>query len=117
MIKMAKSIAEGMGGECEFDLRVGYPFLMNDHDLTEKCRAAAKEFLGEENVVELPLRMSAEDFAFYSQIVPATFYRLGTTAANGDISSPVHTDTFDINEEALKTGMGLMAYNAIISLQ
>ncbi|MFT4661904.1 MAG: amidohydrolase [Patiriisocius sp.] len=117
MKKMAESIAEGMGGTCEFDIKVGYPFLMNDPELTEKCKRAAKDYLGEENVVELPLRMSAEDFAFYSQIIPATFYRLGTTEQGGGKSSPVHTDTFDIDEDALKTGMGLMAYNAICQLQ
>ncbi len=113
MIKMAESIAEGMGGKCVFDLRVGYPFLKNDIALTKHCRQAAVNYLGEENVVELPLRMSAEDFSYYSQVIPATFYRLGTTDADGGTSSPVHTNTFDINEDALLTGMGLMAYHAI----
>ena len=117
MVKMAQSIAEGMGGSCEFDVHVGYPFLMNDELLTEKCKTAAIDFLGKENVIDLPLRMSAEDFAYYSQIIPATFYRLGTTNEDGSCASPVHTNTFDINEDALKVGMGLMAYNAITLLQ
>ncbi len=95
----------------------GYPFLVNDETLTTKCVAWAKEYLGEENVEELPLRMTAEDFAFISQKVPSCFYRLGTGNVAKGIRSGVHTATFDIDEAALKTGAGLMAYLAIKQLQ
>ena len=71
------------------------------------------EFLGAENVLELPLRMTSEDFAFYSQVIPACFYRLGTGNLEKGITSAVHTPTFDIDESALQTGMGLMAWIAL----
>ena len=61
--------------------------------------------------------MTAEDFAFYSQKIPACFYRLGTASANGENSAGVHTPTFNIDEKALETGMGLMAWIAIDALQ
>ena len=77
MKKMAESIAESMGGECEFKIAKGYPFLVNDETTTNKAKQSAIEFLGEENVVDLDLRMTAEDFSYYSQIIPACFYRLG----------------------------------------
>ena len=62
------------------------------------------------------MRMSSEDFAFYSQKVPATFYRLGTGWAETERNFPVHSNRFDINEAALETGMGLMAYIVLSTL-
>ncbi len=100
------------------DLRIekGYPFLVNDINLTNNCVTWAKEYLGSENVEELPLRMTAEDFAFISQKVPSCFYRLGTGNKKAGITSGVHTATFNIDENALKVGSGLMAYLAIKQL-
>jgi amidohydrolase len=90
----------------------GYPFLVNHEGLTEECRLMAEAFLGKQNVEELPMRMTAEDFAFISQKVPSCFYRLGTANKSMGITSGVHTPTFNIDEKALETGMGLMAYLA-----
>jgi len=93
------------------DLRIehGYPFLVNDEKFTQSCIKNAQEFLGQENVEELPLRMTAEDFAFITQKVPSCFFRLGTGNKEKGITSGVHTATFDIDENALEIGMGLMA--------
>ncbi len=116
MIKMANLIAEGMGGKCEFEVRKGYPFLKNDEDLTSLAKHGAIEYLGNENVIDLDTWMAAEDFAYYSQIIPACFYRLGTRNEKKGIVSSVHTPTFDIDEDALNIGVGLMAYLAIKKL-
>lgn len=116
MIKMASLIAESMGGKCEFEVRKGYPFLKNDELLTEQAKKAAIQYLGAENVVDLDTWMAAEDFAYYSQIMPACFYRLGTRNESKGITSSVHTPTFDIDENALEIGVGLMAYIAINNL-
>jgi amidohydrolase len=116
MIKMANLIAEGMGGKCEFEVRKGYPFLRNDEDLTTLAKQSAMEYLGKDNVVDLDTWMAAEDFAYYSQIIPACFYRLGTRNEKKGIISSVHTPTFDIDEDALSIGVGLMAYLAIKKL-
>ncbi|MFN7313952.1 MAG: M20 family metallopeptidase [Bacteroidota bacterium] len=110
MVNMAQHIAEGMGGSCEFEVRKGYPFLKNNEGLTAMAKLAAVEYLGEQNVVDLDIWMAAEDFAFYSQEVPATFYRLGTRNESLGITSGVHTPTFNIDESALVIGMGLMAW-------
>ncbi len=106
-------VAESMGATCDVDILVGYPCLHNDESTTNRSIELAKKYLGEDKVVMLPIRMTSEDFAFYSQKVPACFYRLGTGNAEKGIQSPVHTNTFDIDENALKIGMGLMAYLAI----
>ena len=116
MKALAESIAEGMGGSCDFDVRVGYPFLVNDDAVTETHIQAAKEYLGNENVIDLDLRMTAEDFSYYSQVAPVCFYRLGTRNESKGIISGLHTSTFDIDSKSLEIGMGLMAYGAIQQL-
>ena len=91
---MAEAIAEGMGGSCDFDIHHGYPFLTNDNETTEIAWNAAKEFLGKEMVFPLDLRMTSEDFAFYSQKIPSCFYRLGIGNTDKGINSGLHTNTF-----------------------
>lgn len=116
MVKIAEGIAEAMGGVCEFTVLNGYPFLKNDPPLTDRAKQNAIEYLGEENVVDLDLWMAAEDFSYYSQQIPACFYRLGTRNEERGIVSSVHTPTFDIDERALEIGSGLMAWLAIKEL-
>ncbi len=111
MKHLAENLTHSMGGVCDFKIVESYPFLKNDADVTQRMISAAKEYVGKTNVVEMDMRMGSEDFAFYSQHIPACFYRLGTRKKNKSIT-PVHTSTFDINENALETGMGLMAYFA-----
>lgn len=108
--KIVNAIVEKNNASANLRIEIGYPFLVNDPGLTQQCIHAAEEYLGKENVEELPLRMTAEDFAFFSQQIPVCFYRLGTGNINKGITSGVHTSTFDIDEAALKTGSGLMAW-------
>ena len=116
MKKMAEGIAESMGGSCDFRILKGYPFLINEPVLTASVRGFAEDYLGKENVLDLDLWMAAEDFAYYSQVADACFYRLGTRNESRGITSSVHTPTFDIEETALETSVGLMAYLAIKQL-
>ncbi|MBK6966257.1 MAG: amidohydrolase [Bacteroidales bacterium] len=114
--KMATSIAEGMGGECEVFIDKGYPFLVNDDKVTADAKQFAIEFLGSENVVDLDMRMTAEDFAYYSQLVPSCFYRLGIRNESRGIVHNLHTDKFDVDENSLEIGAGLMAWMAVRGL-
>lgn len=116
IIKMAESIAEGMGGRAEIELSRGYPYLENNPELTRRIRAAAEAYVGKENVVEIDLTLGSEDFAYYSHQVPASFYRLGTRNESKGITSYVHTPTFDIDEEALRIGPGVMAWMTLSEL-
>lgn len=113
---IAEHTARAMGGEVEVDIRVGYPSLINDPKETEHVRRAMVDYMGADNVVELPIRLTAEDFSYYSQACSGSFYRLGTGNPGRGITSPVHTPTFDIDERALEVGMGLMAYLALSRL-
>ena len=114
--KMATGMAESMGASCEVRIEKGYPYLSNDPVHSDRSRSYAEEYLGAENVVNLDLWMASEDFAFYSQQIDACFYRLGTRNETKGIISGVHTATFDIDEEALKVGMGLMSWLTIKEL-
>lgn len=117
MLQIAHGIVEGMGGELDFEIRKGYPFLKNDPELTGRSQQAAIDYLGAENVLDLDIWMAAEDFAYYSQEINGCFYRLGTRNEAKGITSGVHTPTFDIEEDALEIGAGLMAWLAVSELQ
>ncbi len=111
--KMAKTIAESMGGSCDVFIDAGYPFVYNDPEVTKNTKKLAIEYLGKENVVDLPLRMTAEDFSYFANIAPSCYYRLGTRNEERGIVSNLHSPTFDVDEKSLETGMGLMAWIAV----
>ena len=108
-----KSICSTHGADLDVEVRKGYPFLKNDEELTAKARSRAVEFMGEDHVVDLDIWPAGEDFAYYSQEIPACFYRLGTANDEKGINSMLHTPTFDVEENAISIGAGLMAWLAI----
>lgn len=110
---MAENIATGLGGNCKFDIRKGYPFLMNDENISEKVKIFSEEFLGGENVEEATVWMASEDFAYYSQQLPSCFFFLGTGNIEKNITAGHHNPHFDVDEIALSFSPGLMAYIAI----
>ena len=116
MRQIAEGLVEGMGGQLDFEIRKGYPFLKNNPELTARSVAAAQTYLGAENVLDLDIWMASEDFAYFSQEIDGCFYRLGTRNEARGITSGVHTPTFDIEEEALEIGAGLMAWLAVSEL-
>ncbi|MDG2165086.1 MAG: M20 family metallopeptidase [Flavobacteriales bacterium] len=101
--------------EGQLEIIKGYPFLKNDEILTENCIQSAKEYLGSENVELLDVRMTAEDFSFFSQKIPACFFRLGVRNEDLGIVHEVHHPKFDIDKNAIKFGAGLMVYIALNS--
>ena len=109
-------IAESMGGSCDVFIDKGYPFLVNDDETTEKVEKYAIEFLGKENVVDLDMRLTAEDFAYFSQKVPSCFYRLGCMNEKKGIKANLHSPDFNVDENCLETGMGLMAWVTVSEL-
>ncbi len=102
-------IATAMGGSADLEIRHGYPSLFNDPAVTRDARQAAEEWLGAANVESLDVRMTAEDFAYFSQKYPSVLYRLGVTRGTSPASA-LHTAKFDIDESALKTAVGLLSW-------
>lgn len=117
MHRIVSSIAEAHGGKAHLDIRVGYPCLINDEKVTMAMKVAAIDYLGTDDVVDLPPRMTAEDFAYFTQNAPACFFRLGTGNPSKGIVSPVHTDTFDVDERSLEISSGVFTKMAIELLQ
>jgi metal-dependent amidase/aminoacylase/carboxypeptidase family protein len=110
---ICQKTGEISGAQIDVEIDVGYPFVVNNIALTEMAKRKAEEFIGEQNVEETEMRMGAEDFAFYSHLIPACFFRLGVGNIQKNISSGVHTPTFNIDEKAIETGMGIMTWLAV----
>jgi amidohydrolase len=110
--KICKNTAEMGNVEIDVHIDIGYPFVTNDEQLTEMAKRKAGEFAGVENIEETEMRMGAEDFAFYSHQIPACFFRLGVGNKEKNITSGVHTPTFNIDESAIENGMSIMAWLA-----
>ncbi len=109
MRKLTHDLVQSMGGEADLHIDVGYPCVMNNERLTAEAMALAETYMGNENVSETELRMGAEDFGYYAQVIPACFFRLGTMNKAKGITAGVHTPVFNIDESAIEIGMGIMA--------
>ncbi|MEX0635839.1 MAG: M20 family metallopeptidase, partial [Ferruginibacter sp.] len=111
--KQTMELVAAMGAEATIHIDVGYPFVLNNEALCMEARKHAEAFVVEQQVSETELRMGAEDFAYYSQQIPACFFRLGAGNKAKGISNGVHTPVFDIDERAIEQGVGMMAWLAI----
>lgn len=110
--KVSTELVHSMGGEINLLIDVGYPTVDNDNLLTEAAWKLADDFMGKENILETEMRMGAEDFGYYTQQIPGCFYRLGVRNEAKGIIHGVHTPKFNIDESAIETGMGMMAWLA-----
>lgn len=116
MKSMAEILVSSMGGQCEFTVNRGYPSLHNDEQLSDIWTQYAVEYVGEENVIDTGRWMASEDFAYYSLDRPSVFYYLGVGNEKKNISAPLHSPDFNIDEDALEVGVGLMVYIALREL-
>ncbi|HMP88445.1 MAG TPA: amidohydrolase, partial [Lacibacter sp.] len=108
--RTTEQLVQSMGGNADLHIDVGYPTVYNHEELNEAARAAAATYLSPDDIEETELRMGAEDFGYYSQQVPGCFFRLGVMNREKGITSGVHTPTFNVDEDAIETGMGFMAW-------
>jgi len=116
MAENFEKIAAKYGGTIDIDISIGYPFLHNDLEITSKTKVLFEMNFGEENVIDLPLRMTSEDFAFYSQIAPVCFYRVGVADPTKEINYGVHHPKFDVEPSALIVAMKSFASCAFIKV-
>jgi amidohydrolase len=107
--KITYNLVHSMGAEVDLHIDIGYPTVYNNEALNSTTRALAEQFMGALNIETTELRMGAEDFGYYSQLIPGCFYRLGVMNEQKGITSGVHTPTFNIDEDAIEIGMGMMA--------
>ena len=114
MKEFSDSLAKETGADIDLDIRKGYPCLVNDEELTGQMRGLAADLLGDDRVIDLDIRMTAEDFSYYSQLYTTCFYRLGIRTAGKEITN-LHSPNFVVDEAALDTGVEFMV-NASFSL-
>jgi amidohydrolase len=108
LIELANKISSDYNGSIKLTISKGYPFLKNDEQLTASLKKCFEMNFGIDFVHELPIRMTAEDFAFYSQKIPVVFFRLGVANNKKGINYGVHHPKFDIDQNAIKTGIHAM---------
>jgi amidohydrolase len=108
--RITASTAEAMGATVDMHIDVGYPSVINNEKLSDEARKLAEELMGPENIETTEMRMGAEDFGYYSQVVPGCFYRLGVGNVEKGITATVHTPLFNIDEAAIKNGIEMMAW-------
>ena len=113
--KISTGVAEAMGAECDLFIDYGYPYVFNDEACTQQVHDNACAFLGEENVEWLDLRMTAEDFAFFAQKIPACYFRIGIHEPGTPFSN-LHRPNLIVDERSLELANGLIAYNALMAL-
>jgi len=107
--KLSTELVHSMGAEIDLHIDVGYPTVFNNEQLNDVAKNIAMQYMGTHQVAETEIRMGAEDFGFYSQQIPGCFFRLGTGNKTKGITSGVHTPLFNIDEDAIETGIGIMA--------
>lgn len=113
---IAKGLAESMGGSCDVFIDFGYPYVFNDDDCTQRTHDNGVEYFGAENVDWLNLRMTAEDFAFFAQKIPACYYRIGVHIKDTPITN-LHRPNLMIDENSIRNAMGFIAFNAMKALE
>ena len=110
MMQQAKGLSLATGAEIDFKVDVGYPTVDNEPIITEAAWKLADAYMGASNVEETEKRMGAEDFGYYSQVIPGCFFRLGVRNESKGIIHNVHTPHFNIEEESIENGVGMMAW-------
>ena len=113
LMDLANNLENKYKGNVNLEISKGYPFLKNDEELTEKLKAKFESFFGPKNIEGLALRMTSEDFSFYSQTIPVCFFRLGVGNKEKGIIYSVHHPKFDVDSACLKTGMLAMIQAAL----
>ena len=107
--KLSSELVHSMGAQLDLHIDVGYPTVYNNEQLNDVAKKIAMQYMGTDKVGETEIRMGAEDFGYYSQQIPGCFFRLGTGNKIKGITSGVHTPLFNIDEDAIETGIGIMA--------
>ena len=111
--EVCTDVSSRMGGSVIVDIRNGYPVLRNNEQIATESKKLAVKLLGSRNVEDMDIRMTAEDFAWFTQEIPGMMYRLGVKEPGADKPSPLHSPLFRVSESALRTGISVMAYLAL----
>ncbi len=115
--ELSQQISVSLGAQTALIIKKGYPVLENDQDATRQAMTFSSVFPGRKNIRHLDLRMTSEDFAYYSRVAPAVFFRLGVSDTTTKTMYPLHSARFNIYEPVLTTGTAHLAWLALSFLQ
>jgi amidohydrolase len=97
------------GVAIDVNIAEGYPVLFNDEELTARAIGLSEELLGKNNIESFGVRMSSDDFSFYSALAPSLYYRVGIRKKDTEMKK-LHTADFDLDEAGLKTGVANLSW-------
>ena len=114
---IVNGVAMAFGGEGTTSFYDGYQALINDDEVVDVIKDSAEKLLGKQNVEfkEFP-SLGAEDFSYFIYAAKGAFFHLGCGNAAKGITSPIHTEFFDIDEECLRVGVKLQVENVLALL-
>jgi amidohydrolase len=101
--------AKEFGVTIDVNIAEGYPVLFNDEDLTARAMKLSAELLGADKIETFDIRMSSDDFSFYSAIAPSLYYRVGIKKKDSEMKK-LHTPDFDIDENGMQTGIANLSW-------
>jgi amidohydrolase len=114
--KISCGIAESMGGSCDLFIDYGYPYVVNDDQCTQQVYDNGCAYLGADKVDWLDMRMTAEDFAFFAQKIPACYFRVGVHVPDTPFCN-LHRPNLIVDERSIELASGFVAYNAFRALE
>ncbi|WP_094546333.1 M20 metallopeptidase family protein [Petroclostridium xylanilyticum] len=107
-------VVKAMGGEYEFDFKYLYPPTINDDIITDVLANSASKIIGKSNILwGREPSMGGEDFAYFAEKVPSTFFRLGCGNPEKGITHPIHSTKFDVDEDCIAVGASILAQFAV----
>lgn len=107
MREILDGVTRAGGGSFELQYDRITPVTVNHRELAQRLHPTLTRIMGDANVVNVPPTTGAEDFAFFANVAPTFFYRLGTTPP-GQKSGDHHTPTFIADDSAIPIGMRTM---------
>lgn len=106
LCEVAEGVAQTYGAKAECHYKRLYPALLNHKEQAQAVKELVRDWLGEAGLMPAPQQMTAEDFAFMTQVRPGCLFRLGI--GDAEHRSNLHECEFDFNDEAIVYGSTLM---------
>ena len=100
-----QGVARSFDLDYQYEFEDGYPALVNDPQMSHLVASACARGIGKENVEFINPSMGGEDFAYYLQKIPGSFFRLGCRNEQKGIVHPFHSSRFNIDEDVLPFGV------------
>ena len=105
---------ESLGGKAEVSIRLGYAPVINNEEMTDFVAKNIVDLFGKDALETIKeARMDVEDVSYFLNEIPGCFFRLGTRNEAKDMIYDLHHPKFNVDEEAIKYGIGLQLKNIL----